>query len=95
MRRHNQEAWETGWGQLFAAVDEWNDRNKVAPLRRFGEAAEVLLGKDGAVSFSTALEASRVTKVQPYRRRVFSTYAAYLAVRQHDDYSAAIPRLVV
>lgn len=91
--RHGRVAWAAGWDRVIGAVDDWNARNKLQPLDVFCRLTQALL-KNGPVSFPTALKATGATKAPPYRRFVQSNYAAYLAVRQWDDYSSAQPRLV-
>lgn len=102
--RHSQEAWKAGWGRLFDAVDEWNEwneRNAVAPSRKFREVTEQLMSTRSSVPFATALEIWW-GKMNAWFRRTggvdtggLSVYAAYLAVREWDDYRFASPQLAV
>lgn len=93
---HSVEAWSRGWSRVFDAVGEWNDRFGPKPIRRFREDAQTLLRTREGVPLATALSLLMPWLNQtPWRRgSVFSNYAAYLSVRDLDDYSAAEPQLV-
>ena len=94
--KHGPDAWRAGWDPLLAAVAEQNERNAIDPLYQFRDAVKVLLERQPRVSLRTALDvALQAFQTHPWRRQfVFSNYAAYLGVRDYDDYSDAVPQLV-
>lgn len=95
--RHRPEAWERGWRALFDAVKEWNERYGPDPLHRFRADVKHLLEVQASpLSFATALSSSPIVRSRrPYERRVFSHYAAYLSVKDMDDFETPIPSLSV
>lgn len=96
-RRHSEDVWRTGWTKLFDAVKEWNEKYAPDPLRRFREDVKHLLEVQASpLSFATARSSSAIMRSRrPYERRVFSNYAAYLSVKDMDDFETTTPSLSV
>jgi len=92
-KRYGKRSWEDAWGRVFSEIEEWNIRNGLDEIRNLRRDAEQLLAPFKNMSLQTLIMASPIMKQPPWKKRLFSTYAAYLTVREFDDYSQALPYL--